>query len=95
MSESLLRAFFVSVAVSWGFLVVMDGRILVSEEIVEEGRPLPPRFRDDWGPGQVSSKSIACTYFDGRALRRKVFAFSPSGFMGRDSCPAIMREGAP
>lgn len=86
------RALVAAVAAAWGFLLVMDARVLVREDVVEAGRPFPEPFHADWGAAPSSSKALACTYFDGRALRRTVFGYSPSNFMGRDSCPMLAQR---
>ena len=41
--------------------------------------------------GRFSSPHLACTYWTGRDLKTKVVAYSPSNFMGRDSCQFLVQ----
>jgi hypothetical protein len=79
----------VLIALAMEFSLLLSGaRILISERIVHPGQQFVVK---GWGDlGKASQASLACRYFDGRALRFNVFWYSPSNVVGRDSCPFIL-----
>ena len=78
------------VVVIWVALLVSGRLVLVSEAKVPPGEPVPASFGTDWAGSTAAAPQLACTYFDGRSLRRRVFWYSTNGVMGRDACPTLL-----
>ena len=69
------------------FLLLANARILVRERRVSPGEHVVVEGYGNLSEG--AQDSLVCTYFDGRALRDKVYWYSPSNTLGRDACPFL------
>ena len=70
-------------------LRLTDTRVLISEHRVNPGDKYQV---EEWGElGDSTSPSLVCRYFTGTNVSVKVYWYSASTIMGRDSCPGLDR----
>lgn len=87
--KALVGIIILIVSICWVYLLVSDSKLLLSETKVNPGGQL---YVEGYGNlGANKQASLVCKYFNGRKLMQKVFWYSPNNFMGRDSCPFILK----
>jgi hypothetical protein len=79
----------VALAAVWLLIVVSDTRVLISGTRVEPGQSF---VVPEWGDlGKAQASQLYCRYFNGRGIVARALWYSPNNFMGRDSCPFLLR----
>ncbi|PIZ46778.1 hypothetical protein CO180_03500 [candidate division WWE3 bacterium CG_4_9_14_3_um_filter_41_6] len=78
------------IIIFWILILVSDTKVLLSETKVKPGEDY---YTEEYGNlGENDASSLACKYFNGRKVLEVVFWYSPNNFLGRDSCPFLLRE---
>ena len=71
------------------YLLFTDSRVLYKETKVDPGQTYFVEEHGDLGKSQQAS--LVCNYFTGRNTVQKVFWYSANNFMGKDSCPFLVK----
>lgn len=74
----------------WILILTTGTRVLIWEVKVEPGQTY---FAEEYGDlGKSTQTHLVGKYFNGRGIVHRVYYYSPNNFMGRDSCPFLVRD---